>query len=182
MTYSVVRCILSFVLITAMHLLQVIFGFLIVISLVFMPLFPANAASSSAIRSDRVINALNRNYAGQSLISVEFGDSNLEGADFNHADLRGAVFNGAKLKNANLQEVDFSNGIAYITDFSGADLTNAVLNSAMLLKSTFQGTTIVGADFSDATLDRDQVIELCKSASGTNSITGIDTRESLECR
>jgi len=143
---------------------------------------PVFAASSAAIRAYDDVKAEVKNYAGQNLVRSEFGDSNLQGANFEGADLRGAVFNGAKLANANLHNVDFSDGIAYITDFGNADLTNAILNSAMLLKSSFKGAIVTGADFSDAAIDRAQVLELCKTASGTNPVTGMDTRESLGCR
>jgi uncharacterized protein YjbI with pentapeptide repeats len=146
--------------------------------------FPAaaQAASSAAIRAYDDAEAVTKNFAGQNLIRSEFSDAKLESANFEGADLRGAVFNGAILKNANLHGVDFSDGIAYVSSFVGADLTDAVLTSAMLLKSNFRDAKITGADFSLAMLDRTQVLQLCKTASGTNPVTAINTRESLGCR
>jgi uncharacterized protein YjbI with pentapeptide repeats len=125
--------------------------------------------------------ATTQDYAGQSLALAEFSNARLEAANFSGADLRGAVFNGSSLKNANLRGVDFTDGIAYITDFAGADLSDAIFNSAMMLKSNFQGATVTGADFTAALLDRDQALALCKTASGTNPLTGEDTRDSLGC-
>ena len=52
----------------------------------------------------------------------------------------------------------------------------------MMLKSSFRDANVTGADFSEALLDRDQALLLCKTASGTNPTTGVDTRESLGCK
>jgi uncharacterized protein YjbI with pentapeptide repeats len=142
---------------------------------------PAMAASSAAIRAYDDVNAATKDFSNQSLIRAEFSDARLKEANFSGADLRGAVFNGADLRNANLSGIDFSDGIAYVSNLSGADLSNSVFTSAMMLKSSFKGANVTGADFSLAVLDRDQVVQLCKTASGTNPVTGVDTRESLDC-
>jgi uncharacterized protein YjbI with pentapeptide repeats len=142
---------------------------------------PAYGASSAAIRAYDDVAIASKNFAGKNLQQAEFSDAKLSGADFSGADLRGVVFNGAVLTQANFKGVDMTDGLAYITDFTNADFTNAVLNSGLFLKSTFRDATVTGADFSDAVLDKNQVLQLCKSASGTNPVTGVATRESLGC-
>lgn len=161
-------------------LLEIFFITLLVLVTV-LPL-PAFAASSAAIRAYDDVNNTTKDYSGQSLIKAEFSNAKLEDANFSSANLRGAVFNSSVLKNANLQGVNFSDGIAYLSDLSGANLSDAILDSAMLLRSSFRGADVTGADFSFAVLARDQVLELCKSASGVNPITGVNTRSSLGCR
>jgi uncharacterized protein YjbI with pentapeptide repeats len=82
----------------------------------------------------------------------------------------------------NLHGADFSEGIAYLTRFKNADLSDAVLTDAMMLRSTFDGVDVTGADFTNAILDGIQVKKLCVKASGVNSKTGVDTRQSLGCK
>jgi uncharacterized protein YjbI with pentapeptide repeats len=78
--------------------------------------------------------------------------------------------------------VDFSVGIAFLSRFKNADLSDAIFTDAMMLRSSFDQVNITGADFTNAILDMVQVKKLCLDASGVNSQTGVDTRQSLRCK
>lgn len=123
-----------------------------------------------------------RDFRGWEIRAAEFSNSNLSEADFTGADARGAIFSASVARKTNFHGVDFSTGMLDTTDFSSADLSDAVLVDTIMLRSTFEGADIAGADFSGAILDGAQVRELCAIATGTNSKTGVDTRESLGCR
>lgn len=123
-----------------------------------------------------------QNFAGQELQGSELSNAHMERTNFEAADLRGAVFSASVLTQANLHGADLTNALADQVNFSGADLSDALLVETLLLRSTFDQAEITGADFSDALLDRAQVKQLCQSASGVNSKTGIETRASLGCR
>jgi uncharacterized protein YjbI with pentapeptide repeats len=158
--------------------------FLIALIFLSVPL-PASAASSAAVTGgttsfeDR--NLSNQNFSGQNLQTAQFTNVDLTSADFSNSDLRGAVFNGSALENSNLHGADLTNGLAYLSSFRGADLSDAVFAEAIMLRSKFEGANITGADFTLAVLDGDQIAQLCVNASGVNSKTGVETRESLGC-
>ncbi|HIK08284.1 MAG TPA: pentapeptide repeat-containing protein [Trichormus sp. M33_DOE_039] len=160
---------------------RVLASFILAVVLCLFPL-SAEAASSSSITRSAGDEVKGKDFSNQSLIGTEFTNVDLENANFTNADLRGGVFNGTVLEGVNLHGVDFSNGIAYLARFKNADLSDAVLTDAMMLRSTFDNVDVTGTDFTNAVLDGPQVKKLCAKASGVNSKTGVDTRESLGCK
>ena len=76
---------------------------------------------------------------------------------------------------------DMSDALMDRSVFVDADFTNAILSRVVLTLSDLTGATVTGADFSDALLDKPMQTKLCAVASGTNPVTGVDTRKSLKC-
>ena len=123
-----------------------------------------------------------RDFRGWEIRAAEFSNANLSEADFTGADARGAIFSASVARETNFHGVDFSTGMLDSTDFTRADFTDAILVDTIMLRSTFEDADIAGADFSGAMLDGVQLKKLCAIATGTNSQTGVATRDSLGCR
>jgi uncharacterized protein YjbI with pentapeptide repeats len=123
-----------------------------------------------------------QNFSKQDLRAADFANANMEGANFSQSDLRGAIFSASVMQNANLKNANFQFALMDLVDFTDAHLEDSNFSEVLLLRSTFKGAHIDGTDFSDALLDGAQHNALCKMATGTNSKTGITTRDSLNCK
>jgi uncharacterized protein YjbI with pentapeptide repeats len=154
---------------------------IVLVLFMFLSPLPAQAASSSSVTRSILNEAGGEDFSGKSLIRAEFTSTTLKNANFTNADLRGALFNGVLLDGANLHGSDFSSGIAYVTKFKNVDLSDALLIDSNMLRSSFENVNVTGADFTNALIDTQGTKNLCANASGTNSKTGVDTRESLGC-
>lgn len=116
------------------------------------------------------------NFSGTSFAGAIMRGTNFEGSDLSGTILTKGEFVNANLKGANLSEV-FADRVS----FRDADLSNSLFMNAILSATDFEGADITGADFSNAIIDRYQVAAMCQRAEGTNPITNIDTRDSLDC-
>jgi hypothetical protein len=128
-------------------------------------------------------------------------NADMSRSKFKGRDLTGAIFAAASVRQADLRDVKADGSTNTFAQFDlsdlrgsswrralmdrvtfyGADLRNASFKEAILSGSEFDGANIEGADFTDALLDAQTMRSLCKTASGRNSKTGVNTRDSLLC-
>ena len=135
-------------------------------------LYPSDPSSVDGLKGD---------LHGADLQNNEFVKYDLSNQDLGEANLQGAYMSVTTAANSSFKSANMKDLIAYAVRFDNADLSDANLTNGELMKSVFDGATIDGADFTDATLDLPQRKSLCERATGTNSKTGVDTVDSLEC-
>ena len=140
-------------------------------------------ASAPAVRADNYDkeDLQRRDFSGQDISQDTFVKSNLKGADLSQVKGAGTSMFGANLRLANLQGADLTAATLDMADMRGADLTDAIFEESLMWLTKMEGATIDGADFTDALLRSDTHADLCKIATGINPVTGVTTRDSLDC-
>ena len=153
---------------------------------IFLPLIVGlliNPISANALypSDPSSVDGLKEDLHGADLQNNEFVKYDLSYQDLGEANLQGAYMSVTTAKNSSFKSANMKDLIAYAVRFDNADFSDANLTNGELMKSVFDGAIIDGADFTDANLDLKTRKSLCERASGTNSQTGVDTFESLEC-
>ncbi|PIA60456.1 hypothetical protein AQUCO_00300159v1 [Aquilegia coerulea] len=123
-----------------------------------------------------------KDFSGKTLIKQDFKTSILRQASFKGAKLLGASFFDADLTGADLSDADLRGADFSLANVTKVNLSNANLEGATTTGNTsFRGSVITGADFTDVPLREDQREYLCKFADGVNPTTGNATKETLLC-
>ena len=120
-------------------------------------------------------------FSGQDLKGLNFTMAKLKDANLSGADLREASLFGAGLERTNLEGANLSYATLDTARFIKANLTNAILEGAYAFNTVFDRAVIDGADFTDVFLQYKTQDLLCEIATGTNPMTGRDTRDTLLC-
>ncbi|KAL6131505.1 hypothetical protein ACLB2K_069880 [Fragaria x ananassa] len=124
-----------------------------------------------------------KDFSGLTLVKQDFKTSILRQANFHGAKLLGASFFDADLTGADLSDADLRGADFSLANVTKVNLSNANLEGAFTTGNTsFKGSTITGADFTDVPLRDDQREYLCKIAEGVNPTTGNETRDTLFCK
>jgi uncharacterized protein YjbI with pentapeptide repeats len=138
------------------------------------------ASSAYATSFDRQ-NLRMADLSHQDLRGNDYTRADLADADLNHANLRGVRLFDTTLARANLEGVDLTGATLDGARLLRANLTNAILEGAYAFDTDFREAIIEGADFTDVLLAPKVNTMLCTVASGTNPVTGRNTRDTLYC-
>ncbi len=153
-------------------------GLVVAATLCFLLALPGGALAAMDYAKQVLIGA---DFHGADLRGVTFNLTNLRDADLHDADLRDASLFGAKLQDANLSGTDLRGATLDSAILQGTDLRNARLDDAFAFNTRFLDVLIEGADFSGVPLRGDALKSLCAVASGTNPVSGKETRDTLGC-
>ena len=126
-------------------------------------------------------NLRQQDFSGQDLTDNDYTRADLTEADLSHANLELVRLFTTRLTRANLEGANLKGATLDGATLKGANLKDANLEGAYAINIEFEGANIEGADFTDVLLDPKDNEKLCEIASGTNSVTGRATRETLYC-
>lgn len=141
--------------------------------------------SGRTISITRGVNLDQSDFSYQNLKGVAFQQSIVRNSNFKGSNLVGSSFFDATVDGSNFEDADMTLSNVEMAQFNRASLRNTVMREVYVSGSTlFEGVKdIENSDWTDTFLRKDQKKYLCAhpTAKGTNSQTGVDTRESLMC-
>lgn len=141
--------------------------------------------SGRTIAITRGVNLDRSDFSGQNMKGVAFQQSIVRDANFKGSNLFGASFFDATVDGSNFDDTDMTQVNLEMAQLSRATMRNTVAREMYVGGATiFDGIKdIENSDWTDTFLSKYQKKLLCShpTAKGTNPVTGVDTRESLQC-
>ncbi len=126
-------------------------------------------------------NLRQQDFSGQDLTDNDYTRADLTEANLSYANLQRVRLFTTHLDRANLEGANLRGATLDGATLIKANLKDAVLEGAYVISANFRDANIEGADFTDVLFDPRVNNMLCEVASGTNPVTGRDTRETLYC-